>query len=361
MSIRVAMIARSTMDTVPGGDVVQIRETARCLGELGIEAVVISAAEKPVYKTFDLFHFFNITRPADILPHVKRINCPYVVTPICIDYAAYDQVSRKGIAGIILKTLPAPRMEYFKTVARGIKDKKSFPSFEYLLTGQGNSIRKILHHASGILPNQPSEARRLQASYHFNVPINVIPNGIDHSLFQENTGMTRDPNLIICVARIEGLKNQLNLIRAVNSSPYRLLLIGNAAPNHTIYAARCRKEAHDNIRFIPHVSQHELLDYYAHAAVHVLPSFFETTGLSSLEAAAMGCKVVITHKGDAEAYFGNAAYYCDPADPQSIREAIDLAVSSPADPALPGNIRKAYSWQQAALSTAAVYHKILAR
>ncbi len=57
------------------------------------------------------------------------------------------------------------------------------------------------------------------------------------------------------------------------------------------------------------------------------PSWFETTGLSSLEAAAMGCNIVITRKEDAYEYFENDACYYDPESPESIFQAIDQAAS----------------------------------
>jgi hypothetical protein len=37
---------------------------------------------------------------------------------------------------------------------------------------------------------------------------------------------------ILCVARIEGRKSQLNLVKAVRNLPYKLVLIGKPAPNH---------------------------------------------------------------------------------------------------------------------------------
>ncbi|MBK7308934.1 MAG: glycosyltransferase [Chitinophagaceae bacterium] len=57
------------------------------------------------------------------------------------------------------------------------------------------------------------------------------------------------------------------------------------------------KEAAGNIVFAGRLTQTALANYYARARVHVLPSWFETCGLSSLEAAAMGCNIVITARG----------------------------------------------------------------
>jgi glycosyltransferase involved in cell wall biosynthesis len=63
--------------------------------------------------------------------------------------------------------------------------------------------------------------------------------------------------------------------------------------------------------------------------VHVLASWFETTGLVSLEAAMMDCNVVVTKKGDTVEYFSDMAYYCEPDDINSIRNAIEKAYNNP--------------------------------
>ena len=73
-------------------------------------------------------------------------------------------------------------------------------------------------------------------------------------------------------------------------------------------------------------------------------SWFETTGLSSLEAAALGCNIVITNKGDTKEYFGDQAWYCDPSSPDSIRRAVDEAAASGSNGALQKKIVSEYTW-----------------
>ena len=53
--------------------------------------------DQPVdYPAYQLFHFFNITRPADMLYHIGRIKVPFVVSPILVDYSEYDKQHRTG-------------------------------------------------------------------------------------------------------------------------------------------------------------------------------------------------------------------------------------------------------------------------
>jgi glycosyltransferase involved in cell wall biosynthesis len=178
-------------------------------------------------------------------------------------------------------------------------------------------------------------------------------------MFTGSQKIEKNDKLVISVARIEGIKNQLNLIKALNGTAYKLLIIGAPAPNQVCYYNMCKKTAKNNITFIDHLPQHELVTYYEKAKVHVLPSWFETTGLSSLEAAAMGCNVVITDKGDAKEYFGDDGFYCDPASPLSIYDAVEKAASAPLNISLKDRVQRHYSWKQASLKTLQSYYQII--
>ena len=47
----------------------------------------------------------------------------------------------------------------------------------------------------------------------------------------------------------------------------------------------------------------------------------------------LGCPVVTTDRGSAREYLGEHAYYCDPADPASIRDAVSGSCASRSAPA----------------------------
>jgi glycosyltransferase involved in cell wall biosynthesis len=358
MSMKVAMITRSTLYSGSGGDTVQVTETARHLALLGVEVDIKLTHEKIDYNAYQLLHFFNITRPADILYHIKRSHVPFVVSTILIDYSEYDALHRKGIAGFLFRFLSGDTIEYTKTIARWLLGRDKLISLAYLRKGQYASICEIIKQSSILLPNSQLEHQRLQKKYGMATACEVVPNAIDTQLFQYTTPCEKDPLLVICVARIEGIKNQVNLIKALNGTKYRLLLIGSPAVNQHNYYKHCKELAGDNIQFIDHLPQDALLNYYRQAKTHILPSWFETTGLSSLEAAAMGCNIVISDRGDAKEYFGNHAFYCDPSSPENILAAVESAASAPCDEMLCKKITEQYTWQKAAEHTFNAYRKI---
>jgi glycosyltransferase involved in cell wall biosynthesis len=337
---------------------VQVLQTARHLKEAGTEVDVLLTNQKVDYKNYDLFHFFNITRPADILFHITKIKKPFALSTILVDYSEYDRIHRKGVSGMAIRLFPAGANEYIKTIARWLFKKDSLQSKDYLWKGQQKSILNILEKGAVLLPNSEAEYKQLQHLYAIEKKYAVVPNGIDVSIFQPEEAFAKDNKLVICVARIEGRKNQLNLIKALRNTSYTLLLIGARAPNQKKYYDACKKIATPNILFHGQLSQPELINYYKRAKVHVLPSWFESCGLSSMEAAAMGCNIVITDKGFTKEYFGDDAFYCNPESPESIFSAIEKAAQSEYPKKLQQNIIQNYTWQRAAAITMEAYKQI---
>lgn len=357
--MKVAFIARSSLHTSKGGDTIQIMQTARHLEKLNIKVDIRLTDEKINYKQYDLLHFFNLIRPSDIIPHIERQNIPFVVTPLLIDYSEYDRQYRKGISGKLFRYLSPDQTEYFKTIARCAKRQQKLKSFSYLFKGHRKSMETIIRKAAMLLPNSEMEYQQLVQSYSLTPPFSIIPNGIDESLFSFPANKQKTRNMVLCVARIEGLKNQLNLIKALNNSNFQLYIIGNAAINQMDYYMQCKKNAATNIHFINYLPQEKLIKYYGEAKVHILPSWFETCGLSTLEAAAMGCNVVITNRGYASEYCKGYAFYCDPASPSSILEAIDKASKDNNHQLFRQKILSEYTWQNAAYKTYQAYKKVL--
>jgi len=357
--VNILFISRATLYKDKGGDTVQLLNTAAYLEKLGIKISIRLCNEKIDYAPFDLIHFFNIIRPADILVHAERSRRPYVISTIYVDYSEYEKKNRGGLAGLAFRLFSPDLIEYAKVIARLVVNGEKINSLSYLALGQKAAIRKLIRNSAMLLPNSHSEYARLKKNYTTGHPYKVIPNAIDPSLFKRTPAdAPRNDHLIICVGRIEGRKNQLNLIRALNGTKYELAIIGSPSANQTAYYQACRKVAGPNISFISNIPQETLIGYYSKAKVHVLPSWFETTGLSSLEAAAMGCNIVVTDKGDTREYFENYAYYCDPASPESIFSAVEAAAAADFNPALREKIFTQYTWSETAKKTLEAYREI---
>ncbi len=360
--MKVLFLSRSTLYTVFGGDTVQIEATAKYLRRLGVGVDIRLSDERIDYRAYDLIHYFNIIRPADILPHISRSGKPYVVSTIFVDYSEFETAHRRGLPAIAGPVFGANGLEYLKTIARWVKNGESVRSMKYLLHGHRSSICAIAAGAKALLPNSESEYRRFEDQFHTGAPYRVIPNAIDPELFhysEEQVRAGRDPREVICVSRIEGKKNQLNLIQALNGTEFRLSLIGKPAPNHMGYYRECRRIAGANIRFLDFMPAGDLGAHYLKAKVHVLPSWNETCGLSSLEAAYAGCNIVVTDRGDTTDYYASDAWYCEPGNPESIYEAVKAAARAPVAPALRERIARSFTWEETARRTLDAYEEVL--
>jgi glycosyltransferase involved in cell wall biosynthesis len=359
--IRVAFISRGTLYSTPGGDTKQIDLTAHYLRQLGVQADIYLTHQPIDYSQYDLLHFFNIIRPADIISHAIKSGKPFVVSTIFLDFGSFEKNTRGGAMKLMNKVLSEDRIEYIKVVARRLRNGEKIMSPQYIRWGHRSAVKWVMERAAILLPNSESEYKRLAAKYEMDRPYHVVPNGIDANVAaRAGKHNTKYEDAILCVARIEGRKNQLNLIRALKNTEYKLIIHGKHSPNHEAYYQACRAEAGPNVQFSEWLSEDELYEMYHSSKVHVLASFFETTGLSSLEAAVMGCNIVITDKGDTRDYFGDNAWYCNPDEPASIKQAIDKAFSSPYDEDFRQYILQHYTWKHAAAETLKAYKDVLA-
>lgn len=358
--MNILMISRSTLFSSPGGDTIQMIKTAEELRNLNVNVDIKLTNDKIEYKNYDLIHFFNIIRPADILYHIKKSKLRYVVSTIFVDYTEFEKQVRSGFRSIVFKLLSGDTIEYLKAIVKHVLRIEKIMSLSYIFLGHKRSVKLISSNAEALLPNSKSELERFITKYNTKPKdATIVPNGIEIKKYEDITQNEKFVNSIVCVGRIEGRKNQLNLIKAMKDINIPLYIIGNVSPNSKDYLNSCQTLAkeYDHIHFIPHIDQLELYAIMKAAKVHVLPSWFETTGLVSLEAAYLDTNIVVTHKGDQDEYFQDLAEYCEPDDIVSIKNAILSAYNRPVTNDLKIRIEENYTWEQAAINTLEAYKK----
>jgi glycosyltransferase involved in cell wall biosynthesis len=373
--MKVLLQSRVNLFNVYGGDTIQVLKTKEYLGKLGVDADISTELE-PDVSGYDIVHLFNLVRPQEIYlqaRNAKKMGKKVALSPVYVDYDQYERHARIGFEKYFLNILKKSQAEYLKVLARALKNKEIHKgTLNLLVKGYVNLQKKILNLTDVLLPNSKSELRRISNDFVIkDLPYFIVPNAVDVGLFKADmkahdtdnaftdNKLKKFKGCILCVARIEGIKNQLNVIRALKDLPYKLVLIGSVAPNHRKYFDMIRKEAGENVHILGAIKHHLLPAYYKLAKVHILASWFETTGLSSLEAAAMGCSIIITDKGDTREYFNDLAFYCEPGSVDSIRQAIIRAYESPADLKLREHILKNFTWEIAAKRTLEAYKTLM--
>jgi glycosyltransferase involved in cell wall biosynthesis len=336
-----------------GGHRVQMDMTARHLAERGDVSVRLCRDDTPDWDGVDIVHGMGITGVQVRAARRRGI-------PVCLSVIYLSQAYRTG------QLARRPLRETIATRARAA-------TVVSISAAQGRWVEKATEYscwtidtvglyesADMLLPNSELEGRQLLADLAVSTPIHVVPNAVDPSLFTNETPW-QDRGGALYVGRLEPHKNQLRLISALRDTDIPLTIVGPDHPHHPGYANAVRKEAADatNVEIIGAVPHEALNAYYNKARVHVVPSLFETTGLVSLEGALCGCNIVSTNVGYAREYLEEMAWYCEPYDLQSIRDAVEAALSAPPQDALRTRIRERYTWRHTAEATVAAYEELL--
>ncbi len=359
--MRILFQSRKTLYTVPGGDTVQLVKTAEYLRKLGVE-VDISTELEPRLDGYDLVHLFNLMRPQEVFLQARNASRQGKRVALSTIYGLYTEYERKvrgGLAGYVVRHVSPWQVERLKVIARALMNREMNKGTLFAaVLGYRSLCSKVAEMTDVFLPNSASEMQRVHDDFVVSKskPFVVVPNAVDTIAFDPARVVLGDntkkyEGCVLSAARIEGRKCQLELVRAMRDLPYQLVLIGKPAPNHLSYFEAIKCEAGDRVHILGQIPHEELPEYYKAAKVHALISWMETPGLSSLEAGAMGCNLVITEKGDTRDYFGDDAFYCEPDSVKSIRDAIVRAYNAPVDSALSLRIREDYSWQKTAQQT----------
>ena len=366
--MKVLFQTRSNLFNAPGGDMVQMLKTKEFLEKKGVQ-VDISLEFEPDLKDYDLVHLFNLMEPQDIylqMVNAKKQNKKIALSTIYGLYTEFERKARGGLFQKLANFLSPYQIGYIKVVVKHFFEKRFHNGvINMLYKGYYGLMKEIVDNTDVFLPNSTSEMERVATEFKIkNYNFVVIPNAIDKSIFSDDNiesvnKFSEYENCVVCAARIEGRKSTLNLVRAVNNTPYKLILVGKESQNQKKYVEQVHREAKENVIFLGAIPHNDLKDLYRVAKVHALVSWMETPGLSSLEAAAMGCNIVVTKKGDTYDYFGDYAFYCEPDDVTSIKSAIEKAFSTPFNPKLKEKILNEYIWEKTAEETIKGYKKLI--
>lgn len=298
-----------------GGDSTQVLNTAKYLEKLGAE-VHINDGSICDYSKYDIVHLFNINKVWDIYNYYRaahRYKKKIVVSPVYYNLTKYFK---------------------YKNNAEKLK-----------LWQRSNAYRKeILRGSTAIITNSYSESENIKRDFNINKKCEVIYNGVE--VEDENVplySIRERYNLnsyILCVGKIYPKKNQLALAKACNKLGIQLLLIGKIKNEE--YYKECIN--HGKVLYLGFMDSYNIYNAYRFAKLHVLPSYVETPGFSSLEAAASGCNIISTIEGSAKEYFKDMAIYCDPYDEESIYKAVEEGLKKPKSDELKDFVKENYSW-----------------
>ena len=178
---------------------------------------------------------------------------------------------------------------------------------------------------------------------------------------------------VLYVGDVTWNKNLPGLLLAAKKDRIPLVMVGKALINTNydktnpwnkdLDMVRILADADRNIIRLGFVPTEDLVTLYNIASVFVMPSLYEGFGLPLLEAMACGCPVVTSKNGSIPEVVGDAAFFVDANDVNSIAHGITKIFTDTSlqkDLSAKGFKRaQKFSWQKTAEETVGVYQKIL--
>lgn len=345
-----------------GGMNVYVRDLTRQLGPLGVKVDVFTRSqdEHVPHVLHDLGYGNRVVHvPAGPeIPLPKQELAGYVSQFVAgiFEFAEVKNLSydilhshywMSGIAAKELKeTWDVPVVHMFHTlgamkqrVARTSEEAEG----EYRLIGE----RQVLEIADRIVASTQAEVAQLQWLYQaYNVPVAIIPPGVDLSRFypipfdeaKEFVGVPPCDRMLLYVGRVEPLKGIDTLIEAIASILQQgifkegsmcLAIIGGdpdaSEEKMTVEMLRLKELCDhyglgDMVTFLGKRDQDTLPYYYSAAEAVVMPSQYESFGMVALEAMACGTPVVASEVGGL-AYLvrdGETGYTVPASDPEAL-------------------------------------------
>lgn len=345
-ALRVLIVPYPRTWAIEGGHRTQQMQTAVSLREVGA-AVTIGDVGMATWPGWDIVHFFGDPRPLLLL---GRPPGALVVSPVYFPRSVHlgPVYSRPGRFAMSEQLL----LHRLRCLRHRSLRRAQVADFDAHVAA--------IAQGDVIVVNSHAEADLLRTESHRPLPdVRVVHSGVDQAFFHGDTaegrrllGIDDDGDLVLCVGRLEPRKNQLTLAKAMCGVPARLVLVGSVLPGNEGYLAACRA-ALPSLLHVPAVDHAELPHVYRVAGVHVLASWYETTGLSTLEAMAAGTPVVVGDTPAVEEYFGGCARVAKAGSVAALRGAILSALGG--GRGCETEVASRYTWRRTAAELIEIY------
>ena len=287
-----------------------------------------------------------------------------------VDYSEYDIVQLFGKPINLLDDVRGLEMRTNNIVVAPIFDKDprySFATYKLLsrfgserLRTYNNfyALRKVRNSVKGCLVRSRYEQLVMMNVFGYSADkckIVMLSNGMESVPFS-----LKRENFCLHISRL-GIagKNVKRLIDASEKYHFKLVLGGMLKESEKLEFDSWMKGKH-NVEYLGYLSDEKKRDLCLKAKVFALPSFVEGVGLAALEAATLGCDIVITDIGGPKEYYSGMAKTVDPRSVDEIGLAVRFFLDGNSfQPALSEHIINNYSGERVASELERVYKDII--
>ena len=316
-----------------------------------------------VYRVGNSLSRFSFLLPKNFLPIAIFLKARKLIS----QHGSYDfmhayQASQAAGGGWLLKWF-YPQIPLLVTVQEGkVLTSQSWLTrfFRYLIFRKADLATVISNYLA-----------RYVASQNKNLPVALIPNGVDLNQFPVSSfQFPNKEKTVITVSRLvekNGVKDLIGAMAIVTKTikNVNLLIIGDGPLKEGLKSKVKSLRLEDNIEFLGEISNNQLPQYLNKAIVFVRPSLSEGLGTAFLEAMASGVAIIGTPIGGIPDFLKDreTGLFCEPENPQSIADKIvEVIENQDLKNKLIKNARELveekYNWDNIALKFRNIYETI---
>jgi len=326
-----------------GGDILSFVDRIPYLEKLGVSIEIDYEGIKSS-KNYDIVHlqqsFFNSYDIFSHLEEAKYYNKPIILKPLynsIKDTEYYMRFGQSKTISLLYKTLNNHNLYvkikdlFYSLYNRNLKnvEKKIFSNY--------SKMQNYILKNSYLIPDSHLEMATINKEFNININnYSVVSNslGIDDELDNISPSLFfnkyKIKDFVLCAGRVEPLKNQVNLLRALSETNLTVVVCGTTFSYHRKYNKTFKKLIKNNPNFIwiGFVDRKMLFSALKNAHVVAIPSWTEVSPALGIEGGYFDCNIVTTNRGYGKEYFKKNVWYLDPNDLESIKTSVLDAYNS---------------------------------
>lgn len=314
---------------------------AESLRALGHEVDLIDFWKEYDWPAYDAIHFFGPDPWANTLrAHLCQRNPRLVYSPIADPSPYHESLGQRW-------------QKHLSDLTRG-----KYRSNLY-------EIRREFQHYKRVLVRTDHEGDMLRRLYDVEPQrIVKVPLSFSHALQTNLAREEREPFVLHISLFTQPRKNVARLVDAAKKYGFRLVIAGNPGTADGLHDMMSRIDGAENISVLGFISEERKQELYSRARVFALPSISEGVGIVAVDAAAMGCDIVVTSIGGPKEYYitpdgTTLAEVVDPYDVDAIGQAcVRLLKGKTFRPQLREHVLREYSPEAIARRLADVYRSL---
>lgn len=292
--MKIAFILSNFVISPTNGIVSQAKTWKKGLEKMGHEVILIDMWEKNDWASFDILQFFGFS--SDMSHFIKSI---YKINP-----------------NIVVSPILDPN--YSK---RRLKVYANWGIEKFNLSNSYHGLNQVKSLIKAILVRSEFEKNYMIEGFNFKREIcHVVP--LSYGVNNESIVNEKQPFCLHISLLADERKNVKRLIDAAKKYNFKLVLGGKLRNRQELITLQSWIGNNTNIEYGGYLSKEELLELYSKAKVFALPSTNEGVGIVALEAASMGCDIVMTELGGPKEYYNGLANLVNPFSIDSIGKSI---------------------------------------